>query len=334
MQKDFHYHIAYVLAKLAGYDQKQRAIIAYASQYVDDNTDRKYVVSDAYGEFFADFPDYVAADGKRFYPIITQVDGIDYSKLTTQKYVYAPFHFLPAGEEDSKNDVLIDGVRNPFCTIRGCDNAVELLASAIKSNDPYLLGIALHTYADTWAHEKFTAFQEDWNKNRKPLTAKRLGPEVGHAQFLHDPDEISKTWTDYRFGDDYKVNNTERALECIRASYKVLKPVGVWDDVKAGFEQIVQAPNAAYRMDVIKQTHPEIPFYDENLWINEALGFKRDLSEVPKPDPSGTSGETGTKNPRFVEVSFKGNFAESHWHKFQLAAKKQLASVLNMVRIL
>jgi len=334
MQKDFHYHVAYVLAKLSGYDKKQRTVVAYASQYVDDNTGRKYVVSDAYGEFFADFPVYVTgSNGRRFYPIITQADGLDYSKLTTQKYVYAPFHFLPAGE-DAKNDALIDGNRNPFCTIRGCDNAVELLVSAIKSNDLYLLGIALHTFADTWAHEKFTAFQEDWNKNRKPLTIKKLGPEVGHAQFFNDPDEISKTWIDYRFGDDYKVHNAERALECIRASYRILKPGGIWEDVKSGFEQIVQAPDAASRMDAVRQTHTEIPVYDENQWINEALGFKRDLSEVPTPDPSGTSGETGTKNPRFVDVSFKENFEESHWHGFQVAAKKQLAAVLNMVRIL
>lgn len=334
MQKDFHYHIAYVLAKLAGYDHKQRAVIAYSSQYVDDNTDRKYVVSDAYGEFFADFPDYIGSSGKRFYPIITQVDGLAYSKLTTQKYVYAPFHFLPAGEEDAKNDALIDGSRNPFCTIRGCDNAVALLVSAIKSNDPYLLGIAMHTYADTWAHEKFTAFEEEWNRNRKPLTVKKLGPEVGHAQFFHDPDEISKMWIDNRFGDDNKVHNSERALECIRASYKILKPDGVWDDVKAVFEQIVQTPNAAYRMDVIRQAHPEIPSYDENQWINEALVFKRDMSEVPMPDPTGTSGDSGTKNPRFVDISFKDNFGGSHWHRFQIAAKKQLAAVLNMVRIL
>lgn len=130
------------------------------------------------------------------------------------------------------------------------------------------------------------------------------------------------------------VNNTERTLECIRVSYKILKPGSVWDDVKAGFEQIVQAPNAAYRMDAIKLAHPEIPSYDENQWINDALGFKRDLSEVPTPDPSGTSGETGTKNPRFVDISFKENFEKSHWHRFQGAAKKQLASVLNMIRIL
>ena len=334
MQKDFHYHIAYVLAKVAGYDKDQRAIIAYASQYVDDNTDRKYLVSDKHGEFFADFPVYVAGNGKRFYPIITQVDGIDYSKLTTQRYVFAPFHFLPAGEKDSRNNALIDGLKNQFCTIRGCDNAEELLVSAIKSNDPYQLGIALHTYADTWSHEKFTAFQEDWNKNRKPLSLKKVAPEVGHAQFIHEPDEISRTWIDNRFGDDYKVNNTERTLDCIKALYNILKPAGRWNNVKSQFEQIVQAPNPASRMEAIKQTHSEMPLYDENKWINEALGFKRDPSEVPGPDPSGTTGESGTKNPRFVDISFRDNFEVSHWHNFQGAAKKHLASVLNMVPIL
>jgi hypothetical protein len=54
MQKDFHHDIIFALAKETGYADAN--IIAYASQYVDDNTDREYTVSDSSGEFYVGFP--------------------------------------------------------------------------------------------------------------------------------------------------------------------------------------------------------------------------------------------------------------------------------------
>ena len=39
MQKDFHYHVIYALAKEAGYFDNDIYVIAYYSQYVDDNPD-------------------------------------------------------------------------------------------------------------------------------------------------------------------------------------------------------------------------------------------------------------------------------------------------------
>ena len=46
MQKDFHYDVIYTLAKEAGYKNDEAYVIAYSSQYVDDNTDREYSVFD------------------------------------------------------------------------------------------------------------------------------------------------------------------------------------------------------------------------------------------------------------------------------------------------
>ena len=44
MEKDFHHHLVYALAKVVGFNKKiegsdetEAEIIAYASQYVDDN---------------------------------------------------------------------------------------------------------------------------------------------------------------------------------------------------------------------------------------------------------------------------------------------------------
>jgi hypothetical protein len=58
MQKDFHYDIIYAIAKEAGYKDDEAYIIAYSSQYVDDNTDREYsAFDDSHNEFYVGFPD-------------------------------------------------------------------------------------------------------------------------------------------------------------------------------------------------------------------------------------------------------------------------------------
>jgi hypothetical protein len=51
MQKDFHYYVIYAIAKDAGYTDEDASIIAHASQYVDDNTDREYTISDTVVNF-------------------------------------------------------------------------------------------------------------------------------------------------------------------------------------------------------------------------------------------------------------------------------------------
>src|SRR3990170_5898624 len=95
MQKDFHYDIIFALAREAGYSDSEANIIARASQYVDDNCDREYTVSDSSGEFYIGFPEKIGTSGNFFFPIITQAVDITSFKLSVQRYVYAPFHFIP-----------------------------------------------------------------------------------------------------------------------------------------------------------------------------------------------------------------------------------------------
>ena len=72
-----------------------------------------------------------------------------------------------------------------------------------------------------------------------------------------------------------------------------------------------------------------MPEYHEDQWINEALILERDKSEIPEPDPLRP---TPIPRPRFVDISVKD--INSHWFRFQNAAKKQLAMVLSMVDII
>jgi len=321
MQKDFHYYVIYAVAKEAGYKDDEARTIAYASQYVDDNTDREYTVSDSSGEFYDRFPDKIGKSCEFYFPILTQAVDITSFKLSVQRYIFAPFHFIPGD-----NDVEINGKKNPLCTTRGCSNAVTLLQDSLKSEDLYRIGIALHTYADTWTHERFSAFHEDWNKVYKSVF-KGLPPNIGHAEVFHKPDEISVEWTDKRFGKE-KIKNRERALLASEHIFNFIKKGRAqWTDVESDFEDIMNTKNFDERIKTIKSIYPKMPEYTEDQWINEALIFERDKSEIPEYDPS--KGPSPIPRPRFVDISVRD--LNSHWFRFQNAAKKQLSMVLNMV---
>jgi hypothetical protein len=41
MDIEFHYHMTYIIARRAGFSPNDSYVIAYSSQYTDDNTDDK-----------------------------------------------------------------------------------------------------------------------------------------------------------------------------------------------------------------------------------------------------------------------------------------------------
>ena len=321
MQKDFHYDIIYALAKAAGYTDSEANIIAYASQYVDDNTDREYSAFDSHGEFYVGFPKEIGKSGDLYFPIITQAVNVTAFELAIQRYVFSPFHFIPGD-----NNVTINGKTNPLCTTRGCKNAKDLVQDALSGGDPYRLGIALHTCADTWAHERFSAFQEDWNRVYKSFI-RNLPPNIGHGEVFTKPDEISTKWIDERFGNE-EIKNWERAREAAENIFGLInKGNSGWNDIKSDFEKIMNAKNFDERIKNIKDMYPGMVDYDEDKWINEALIFQRDKSEIPEYDP--LTGNPKPNRPRFVDIATKD--VNSHWFGFQNAAKKQLAMVIGTI---
>jgi hypothetical protein len=321
MQKDFHYDIIYALAKAAGYADIEANIIAYASQYTDDNTDREYSAFDSHGEFYVGFPEEIGESGDLYFPIITQAVNVTAFKLSIQRYIFAPFHFIPGD-----NNVEINRKKNPLCTTRGCKNAKDLVQDALSGDDPYRLGIALHTYADTWSHERFSAFHEDWNRVYNSFF-RNLPPNIGHGEVFTRPDEISTKWVDERFRKN-EINNRDRALEAAENIFGLInKGKARWNDIVSDFEKIMNAKDLNDRVKLVKEMYPEIEVYDEDKWINEALSFERDRSEIPEYDP--LTGNPKPTRPKFVDISVKD--INAHWFRFQSAAKKQLAMVIGMV---
>ena len=305
MEKDFHYDLVYSITKMTGYDKAD--IIAYASQFVDDNNEGMFSI-DAQK---AVFPQKIRENGGHYFPIMTQSLSPKSLDPYVQKYVYVPFHFLPGD-----NNVEIDNKKNRLSTTPNSQNAKALLRSALKSNNPYRTGIALHTFADTWSHQNFSGLHEDWNSVYPWYNVfKSVAPNIGHAEAGHSPDVISDTWTDHRLGE--KINNQNRAFEATGEIYKTLRNNSgngpKWSDVKKSYRRIIKASGYDERRTrindfLIDNNMGPMPKYLEHEWIDAAL------------DKKGT------------EIVMNPDFVNTHWHRFNQAAKIQFAYVLDLIK--
>ena len=305
MEKDFHYFLTYALVKITGF--KNSGIIAFASQFVDDNNEGQFYIDGA----MEAFPQRIANSGGYYYPIMTQSLSPKSLDPYVQKYVYVPFHFVPGD-----GSVVIGKKTNAFSTTPGSPVAVALLRQALESENPYQLGIALHTFADTWSHQNFSGFHESWNSVYPWYNVfKSIVPNIGHAEAGHSPDVISETWTDHRLKVD--VVNSRRAFQATAEIFKALRRKSgqgpFWTDIQKDFKRIINAPGYDERIRMIADLLSEqglgaIPDYKKDDWIDEALDRKDE------------------------KLGMHAGFENTHWYHFQQAAKQQLALVMELTK--
>lgn len=323
MEKDFHYHLIYSLVRCTGFDKCEAEVVAHASQFVDDNNEGPFEVEG--GKIL--FPRKLSVNGGNYYPIMTQSLSPKSLDFYIQKYVYLPFHFLP-GEGKKK----IKGKRNPYSVEPGSPRAQKLLEAALDAGDLYGIGIALHTYVDTWSHQNFTALRENWNSVYPWYNLfKSYVPNIGHAEAGHAPDIISEQWTDHRL-DDEKVNNKERAIDAVEAVFARLSDYRgrhSWKEVKEFYQKIVDAKSYDDRIKLsahfVKERFGEdVPKYDKDLWVREALGTGEEEEDLWVDD---VIVERSIKQAQPLE-----SLEETHWYRFQQAAKAQLAKAMELVK--
>ncbi len=86
-----------------------------------------------------------------------------------------------------------------------------------QARTPVELGIALHSYQDSYSHEGFVGRIS--RRNEMGLT-KRWLPPYGHTQLMKIPDRCECQWTDSRTGKDIK--NCKRFGDALRGTSSLL----------------------------------------------------------------------------------------------------------------
>jgi len=336
MQIDFHHAVTYVLARLAGFNYEQANIIAYSSQYVDDSN------CDVFVKF---------NNGALYKPICSAHKILDYRNFDqlADHLVWVPFHFLPGnngllnskGQED---DFISRIICRPNSYVAQ-DLVAECIRNCEKENSLHRLGITLHVYADTWAHQGFAGIQDDVNlvkyleddETSQTLTGKiaeffqdkfdreqsrfvaGVSP-LGHGAVLSYPDRPYLKWKyEDNYGNKIERNNPLDFLNAAQNMYKVMKRF-LWADPFAEvpnmdeqdskqLAQLLQnltSPDGIVRhQEWLKRIRegefrfgPEEVHYDENEWINTALGSYLEKFPIEK-------------------LEYEPNFLDTDWKKFQ-----------------
>ena len=207
MQMDFHYYGIYTLCCLANIHHDFSEKIAYASQHTDDAKYNHELFFKNGGRFKQQRSAHEFLDLKVF----TKEVGYD---------IFLPFHFLPGAEGEEFYESLI-------CR-ENSEVAQEMLGDTLSTLEkPYglhRLGITLHIYADTWAHQNFHGLQKQHNvvnnlsyKNKSALlrSVAEYLPEIGHGQAFKSPDEPYLVWSyrGYNMKEEIEINNTERYVD-------------------------------------------------------------------------------------------------------------------------
>nr|NJM01408.1 hypothetical protein [Desulfobacula sp.] len=157
MQIDFHHAVTYVAARAAGFDHPEAEKTAYCAQYVDD----------------AVKTGTIAFQNKALYDRICSAHKtLDYRNMEelANHRVWLPFHFLPGNAgKPAGSDPARHFVERVVC-VKDSFVARDMIAACIGDrHKPYglhRLGITLHTYADTWAHQGFAGIIHEINDIR------------------------------------------------------------------------------------------------------------------------------------------------------------------------
>lgn len=221
MNINFHYFAVKTLCRVAGMSENDAQLIANYSQFVDD-----YSVWENYK--FLEVPGYamhLVLNDKPPYEFYTVTTGftnfIDDARLVIEKYqkeIAVPFHFIPKERlRNFPSRSEAKEYRTVAANLNNNDLICQLLYDAksryINSHGKYDLmriGLLLHIFADTYAHQLFSGFHKWVNfsyltkvidhRGAKDITSEynpdffHVLPSIGHANVNTAPDDPYVTW--------------------------------------------------------------------------------------------------------------------------------------------
>jgi hypothetical protein len=298
MQIDFHYFAVKVLGIYAGLSEHHAQLLAYASQYVDDATDHRIIPLNKPMQ-----PGHPRSKdaGWFFDPICTAHKGISFIKgisLGAQLDIYLPFHFLPEhwpGKEQQTGCQVRSGSTEALSLLKW---ASEPSKKQITDESVIKLGIAMHTFADTWAHDGFTGLHSPEGNSisdarifaggrwKYVSTAKSIAgmmlPCIGHAEALLMPDQSHLVWSYTGHRGKIHRNNSQlfmnAALEMYLEMLLVTNKASRWAEIQGKLFECLAwpTPSLGKKAAMYKRLFPDIEFQYNTLdWKRSALGLPR-----------------------------------------------------------
>ena len=282
MNIDFHYFVIKTLAYTAGFSEDDAQTVAYYSQQVDDFTKSSPMRMRQEPPAYFIERGYARKLENGLWEVQPHPTGIDVLQSLEKHYRHttlAPFHFIPAKpltELEAESGFTRADYRcvraddeNALLINRIIDDAVEAVRRYKCEQSLMQLGMALHTYADTYAHcgysglegwENIALIKRAYNQmtgEEELPSGERLAywmlPHIGHGNSGHVPD-VCTYQIDVAMRSDEQDNaltlhivrdNLQEFLSCAKSIWEILRwaaRTGVhqklkWNELK---EQLAQ----------------------------------------------------------------------------------------------
>lgn len=351
MQIDFHYDVIYVLARYAGFEREEAKIIAHSSQYVDDAENGGFIR-------FTNQPSY--------YHIRTAHKVFDKDNLDPMSNLFAwvPFHFLPGNlcvGEKGKDKYFVSKL---VCR-ENSEIANEMMEECIKhksnNNSLHRLGLSLHVYADTWAHQNFVGLSDEINctnelhvLNKETEIFEKITSDVkkllidienvilddlfplghGTAHIYPDLPYLKWRYTDYLGNESPIIDNCDRFIRAAREVYKYMKRYQIGDP-KAIVDKLPE--EGELKIKALFQIAEEDKLKRHNLWQAKLeenyFGFNDGaypyVSYGPDSWKSIALNKDVSKDDKNDIYTIDQSFVNSDWKMFHDAAKEHWDFVIN-----
>lgn len=326
MQIDFHHGVTYVVARHAGFSHPEAEIIAYCAQYVDDATQSGIIQFD---------------NGACFSRISSAHRKLDYRNFQdlANYRVWLPFHFLPGNGGLPVGQSPEGSFIETLICRPNSDVAQNLIREVIVQRDDactlHRLGVAMHTYVDTWAHQGFAGVSHavndatdlvlgDGQPDERMLT-KLLNYFInnalplGHGTVLTNPDQPYLVWGYTNgLGQQIRRDNPQDFLEAADCMCQAMRRyrLGDADAQVSGLE-----PGDRHQIDQMLRslTQPD-PSDRHQTWLGAIAAGQfsfgpAQVSYIPKGEGSwkaialGSAEEDG-------DYPFSEAFLSSNWKYF------------------
>ena len=331
MQRDFHYYCIAVLGRAAGFNRDDALTIAYASQYTDDSTESDLIRLE------------LDEGDLRFDPVRTSYAGLETIHSlawSAQKRVWIPFHFLPPKPFNPEESQAFSFITRPN-SIFGQMLLAEAANEPLENHSRRLcrIGVAVHTYADSWAHQDFSgreSRQENdvesiYLRNRTTNHWQKLFienlifdalPFIGHGEAGYFPDLAFQEWKCV-VGGERQVgrDNIETFAEAARAIYDQLRPLDKtdseppipWGEIEPKIRMLLASKDRDPR-GVERYTLPAYRAYQEAMMDRRCDRWREEFGYLfePKPDKYYYDKEAWRRNAVEGDTGWD-EYSEAEW---------------------